>query len=279
MKKLAVLSLSFMASACTQAGVFAVNAPTSFMSMTRLANVSYGDEKSQNLDIYIPLEVNEDTPVLMYLYGGGWNSGSKNIYKFMAARFVKEGYIVVIPDYRQFPDVEFPGFVHDVAKAMAWTKSNIQNYGGQNNSLLVMGHSAGAHIGSLVLADKKYLKEQKLDPSYIKAFVGLAGPYAFTPTEPEYVEVFRATGHDYTQMQAPTFVDGSEPPMLLLHGDEDEVVVYKNAQKLKEEVNKKGGKAEAKLYENVNHIDIVGAFSWLRYNNEIVKDVKSFLSQ
>ena len=66
------------------------------------------------------------TPVVVFFYGGGWNSGSKDGYLFAARPFVEAGYIVAIPDYRVYPEVRFPSFVEDAAAALRCVGGQIQ---------------------------------------------------------------------------------------------------------------------------------------------------------
>ncbi|MBI5673070.1 MAG: alpha/beta hydrolase, partial [Nitrospirae bacterium] len=143
----------------------------------------YGPEPSQKLDIYVPANPKDkQLDVLVFFYGGRWTYGAKEDYRFVAATFVNKGFIVVIPDYRKYPQVRFPIFVEDGAKALAWVSNHIGEWHGNPARIHVVGHSAGAHIGALLAADPHYLADEGKDRSLaIHDFAGLAGPYAFTP--------------------------------------------------------------------------------------------------
>lgn len=278
-KPLLALSL-FLLSACSGAAFWAVNAPASFKRDQVHADIAYG-APGQKLDVYLPAEavgqkINPNNDVLVFLYGGRWETGAKEDYRFVADAFTRQGFIVVIPDYRKYPDVRFPAFVEDAAKAVAWTSANIQNYGGNPNRVYLAGHSAGAHIGSLLAADERYLKNAGVQPSVIKGFAGLAGPYSFTPDEQDLKDMFGPPAN-YPQMQATSFIDGHEPPILLLYGAQDDTVGRFNLDKLQKRIEEKHGRVISKIYPNLDHISIVGALSWWKRDDApVIQDMVSF---
>ncbi|MEC8484521.1 MAG: alpha/beta hydrolase, partial [Pseudomonadota bacterium] len=180
------------------------------------------------MDIYVPSSAKaERAPVLVFFYGGRWTDGSKEMYPFVAKTFLDLGYVVVIPDYRKYPDVKFPAFVEDGAQAVAWTLDNVAEYHGDSSRLFIMGHSAGAHIGALISADERYLAQLNHSTQNIKALAGLSGPYDFVPEEEDLKDMF-GPPDQYPQMTVTNFIEGNEPPMLLLWGKEDELVGQRN---------------------------------------------------
>ncbi|PZP53291.1 MAG: esterase [Micavibrio aeruginosavorus] len=269
------LSLAFLISACTQINMAVVNAPTHFGKVKSINDVAFGAEKWQRLDIYIPPNAaeNKKLPVIVFYYGGRWQEGSKNYYKFVGSALAKQGYIVVIPDYRKYPEVKFPAFVEDGAQSLSWIYDHIGEYGGNKNEIQIAGHSAGAHIAALLTTDERYLKHQGKDRSkVIKKFVGLAGPYDFVPYEDDLKDMFGPPSN-YPQMQATTFVDGRQPPMLLLWGEKDQYVGKFNMDKLAERIRVNGGCVKTKIYPGVDHIWLLGDLSWLSNNKHgVLKD-------
>jgi acetyl esterase/lipase len=186
-------------------------------------------------------------PVIVFFYGGSWSTGDKNMYRFVAADLAKAGYLVVIPNYIKYPDAKFPAFMDDIALATAWTYKNIAAHGGDPERLYLMGHSAGAHVAALLISDTSYLKKYDATPQIIKAFVGLSGPYAFTPDTSKLKAIF-APPSNYPAMQVPTFITGNEPPMLLLYGGDDSAVALFNLTKLADAITAKGGIVETKVW-------------------------------
>jgi acetyl esterase/lipase len=254
--------LSLIVSGCMSVATSLVNAPSYFGKLTRESNLAYGEEAHQRLDIYRHKgwQTGQQRPVLLFIHGGRWTSGKKEHYRFLAARMAKEGFLVVIPDYAKYPEVKFPAMMRDPALALAWTFRYITDYGGDSRRIYVMGHSSGAHMGALLASDSRYLQAYDLSPSAIRAFVGLAGPYAFIPEDEDLKDMF-GPPQNYPQMQVPTHIDGDEPPMLLLHGEKDELVGRFNYEKLAEAIKVKGGMVETRLYPNVGHMGIIASFA------------------
>jgi len=109
----------------------------------------------------------------------------------------------------------------------------------------------------------------------IKDLVGLAGPYAFTPDEQDLMDIF-GPPERYPQMQATTFVEGKEPPMLLLYGQKDTSVKPFNHERLAEQIRIKGGRVDVIIYEDLGHSGIIGTFSDLGPTSSVVDDVTKF---
>lgn len=265
-----LISMSILAS-CTGAGFFVVNLPASFEKDQMTLDVVYDGATGQKLDIYRPKVAAKDNPVLIFFYGGRWETGDKKDYRFVAARFAQAGYTVVIPDYRKYPAVKFPAFVEDGAAAVAWIYGNIAKYGGNPRKLYLAGHSSGAHIASLLVTDNRYLYKYRLAPANISAFAGLAGPYSFTPEDADLVDMF-GPGERFPQMQATNFISGGEPPMLLLWGEDDKTVGRFNHERLADVMRVKGANAKTITYPGVDHIDIVVALSWVGKSKASVAD-------
>jgi acetyl esterase/lipase len=271
---------SLLLAACTNVGIGVANLPNKFSDTRTIKNLAYGSKPWQKLDLYIPANsASAPLPVIVFFYGGSWKDGSKSIYPFIGEAFAKKGYITVIADYSKYPQVKFPTFVEDAAKAVAWTYKNIDQYHGNSDALFVSGHSAGGHIGSLVVADERYLAAEGESPSIIKGFVGLAGAYDFEPDEPDYIDMF-GPPENYPNMQATTFIDGKEPPMLLLWGADDETVGKRNMDRLMAKIQAENGIVESKVYDSVNHKGIITEFVWfLKSKAPIMDDITDFLDR
>lgn len=254
---LAIVSSAFL-SGCASTGLLLLNTSVKVSSEHKVvSDVAYGESSWQRLDLHIPTNTSSQAkPVLIFFYGGGWYSGNKEQYFFAADAFARLGYLVVVPDYIKAPKGKFPQFVEDGARAAAWVKANIAEHGGDPNSIFMAGHSAGAHLAGLLLSNASYLQQYGLVPKDFKGFAGLAGPYNFTPTERRYVKVF-APEENYPKMQIRNFVDGDEPPMILLHGLADETVGLFNKDMTIEKLKAVGVPHGDVEYLDVNHTQIL----------------------
>lgn len=279
MRLICVLIGSLLLSACTQVKMAAVNIAQFTFDGEVVRNVSVGRHPRQSLDVFVPETqlTGETFPVVMFVHGGRWTSGERTDYAFIGAKLAEQGYITVVPSYRQYPHVKLPEMMDDIAAAAAWTQKNVGVYNAQMDNIFLMGHSSGAHMAALLLADERYLKKHSMTPDMFNAFVGLAGPYHFTPTEPDLVDLF-GPEKNYPSMQVSTFIDGDEPPMLLLHGLIDETVLVGNMERLSNTIKSKNGQVQTRLYRDYDHEKLLQAFTWAgKKQQDIMADVDSFL--
>jgi acetyl esterase/lipase len=130
--------------------------------------------KLQTLDVYAPGN-GTNHPVVIWIHGGGWHSGDKKDVRRKPQAFVDRGFVFVSINYRLWPSVTIKQIAADVAKAIRWTHDQARNYGGDPNTLFVMGHSAGAQLAALVCTDDRYLKAEKLSFAIIKGCVPVDG--------------------------------------------------------------------------------------------------------
>ncbi len=246
-----------------------INAPIPRWGYESGKDIPYGFAERQKLDVYRPINVSEDVkvgaPVVIFFYGGGWRRGEKEDYRFVAEALVSSGFIVVLPDYRVYPEAVFPGFVEDGALAVRWVKRNIARYGGDPRRVYLMGHSAGAHIVALLTLDERYLKGAGLERGDIRASVGIAGPYDFQPYAEDHV-IFNMAAEVGTKrnprVQPVNFVDGHAPPMLLMHGLKDDLVDPANSIELAAAIQKAGGEVRLVTYSGMDHRYVLMAMAW-----------------
>ncbi|MBP0047448.1 alpha/beta hydrolase [Marinobacterium sp. AK62] len=266
-------------SGCTQLGLSLANLPARFSDTEIIRDLAYGPDQQHRLDIYLPDGASASYPVLVFFYGGRWTEGDKAMYPFVGEAFASRGYITVIADYRKYPQVRFPAFVQDGARALAWVHEHIDRFGGDAGRLFLAGHSSGAHIASLLVADERYLQEQGKRPDIVSAFVGLAGPYDFIPNEDDLIDIF-GPPERYPQMQTTQFIDGSEPPMLLLWGEADELVWRRNIDLLSQRIREASGQVTTRTYAGIDHIGILASLTWfLQQQRPVMTDVLSFLER
>lgn len=265
---------------CTQLAFVTANLPTHLSKTTVVHDQVYGPDPLQTLDIYRPNNVQGHVlDVIVFFYGGRWTTGAKEDYRFVGTTLAEQGFVVVIPDYRKYPQVRFPVFVHDGAKALAWVSDHIAEWYGNPARIHVVGHSAGAHIGALLTANPQYLSDQGKDRSLIIFdFAGLAGPYAFTPDEPDLEDMF-GPPQNYPRMQVTTYIDGTQPPMLLLYGAKDTAVKRANLEKLERLITQRGGCVRSHIYPDADHTALLRALTWWTLQGiPVVDDIATFFA-
>jgi acetyl esterase/lipase len=238
-------------------------------------DIAYGSLPRHQLDIYSPNEVTSETPVLVFFHGGSWQYGSKDDYRFLGTAFAARGIQTVVVNYRLHPEVIFPAFVEDAAKALAYTKTKIAN----GRPVFIAGHSAGAHIATMVALDPRFLAAQGTNVCDVtKGIIGVSGPYEFTPIDPEFKLIFPAAILPSTKPI--NFAATPAPPALLLHGTADTTVLPSRSTDMAAALRAGGNMVETKFYEGVNHTYIIGAISPLvRRSAPTLNDMVAFIDQ
>jgi len=246
--------------ACSPTAVLNALAPRE--GVTQTLDIAYADGPRHALDVFAPRAAAAPAPVVVFFYGGGWESGSKEMYRFVGAALAARGVLTVIPDYRVYPEVRFPAFMDDAAAAVAWTHANASRFGGDPRRLFLMGHSAGAQIASLLALDASYLGAVKLSPQHdVCGVIGLAGPYDFLPLQSAVLQEIFGPEAGRPRSQPINFVSPQAPPMLLLAGSDDDTVDPGNTLRLAARLRAVGGTVEDTVYAGVGHKTLIAAFS------------------
>jgi acetyl esterase/lipase len=258
-RRAAALAVSFGAALLAGCRPLAVvNALSPSAHYERLADYAYGDAPRQRLDLYRPAEEAANAPVVMFFYGNGWREASKADFEFVASSLTRAGIVVVIPDYRTYPEVAFPAFVEDGARAVAWAARNIAGLAEGERPLFLMGHSAGAQIAALLALDERYLDGVEAPP--VTGFIGLSGPYDFLPLDPGYMEeVFPEETRAASQPIA--FVSARAPSTLLIHGTSDRRVLPEHSERLAAALEAEGVPVTLKFYDGAGHGQVVAALA------------------
>ncbi|QDH33531.1 alpha/beta hydrolase [Porphyrobacter sp. YT40] len=240
--------------------------------------VAFGSH-GQSLDIWAPhMPTHGPLPVVIFWYGGGWVKGDRTSYAFAGRALAREGFLVVIPDYRKVPEVRFPAFLDDGAEAAKWVEDNIAQHGGDPARVAVMGHSAGAYQAVMLTLDAKRLAAAGVAPGFVKAGVGLSGPYDFYPfTSERAIDAMSQWPHP-EETQPITFARADAPPLLLVTSDGDETVRAKNANNLGAKLTRLGAPVEVKNYGPLDHEEVVMALSVpFRGKGPVLADSVAFL--
>ncbi|MBC2667549.1 alpha/beta hydrolase [Novosphingobium piscinae] len=216
-------------------------------------------------------------PVIVFLYGGSWNSGTKDGYGFVGRALAARGFLVAIPDYRLVPKVRYPAFVEDGAAAVRWVRAHAAEWGGDPARLVLVGHSAGAYNAAMLAYDPRWLGA---DRAAIKGFAGLAGPYDFDPFDgPIASAAFQGAG-EARATQPVSHVAPGAPPALLATGDKDTTVRPANSDSLAARLTAVGTPATLRRYPAVGHVGILTAIAqpW-RGRAPVLDDVAAFAAR
>ena len=246
--------------ACAQIYYATIGSADTARNLSIQHGIVFDPTRALSLDVYAPHQAT-NAPVVVFFYGGSWEGGRRRWYRYVGEALASNGVIAVVPDYRKYPDVRFPDFMEDAANATKWTFAHAAEFGGDAKRIFVMGHSAGGHIAALLACDKRYLNAAGMQPRDLAGMIGLAGAYAFLPYQDEEAEIFGNDAKGRYDSQPINFVDGDEPPMLLLQGQDDREVTPNNAEVMAERAQAMDGTATLKLYPGVGHGDLLLAFA------------------
>jgi acetyl esterase/lipase len=272
-----VVGLAGMLGACSATGALNTLEPKGGVTVTR--DLAYAEGPRQRLDVYTPSQPASGRPVVVFFYGGSWDSGSKADYAWVGNALARHGYVAVLPDYRLYPDVRWPVFLQDSALAVRWARDHAAAYCGDASRLVLMGHSAGAYNAVDLAVDARWLTAAGVDPHRdIRAVIGLSGPYDFLPLDTDELKDIFGPEARRPDTQPINHVDGHAAPMLLATGDQDHTVRPGNTDRMAARVTGAGGKAQVIHYPSLDHVRMVAALAApLRWMAPVLRDVTIYI--
>lgn len=219
-------------------------------------NIEYGKGGGHalQLDLYSPKERKHPLPAILFLHGGGWTGGYRQIYHYYCVKFAERGYVVATATYRLAGEAPFPAAVEDTKCAVRWLRANAKKLGIDPNKIAVAGGSAGGHLAMMIgySSDVPELDGKGGNPdisSGVQAVVDLYGPTDLTAEEAKSrKEVLNLMGGkkideaaDSYRLASPvTHVTKGDPPTLILHGSIDTTVPIHQAELLVEKLKSAG---------------------------------------
>lgn len=272
---IAGLLLALVAAACSPLQIFDDVMPKDGGVRAIVRNAAFGADPRQRLDVYAPSATSRaPRPIIMFFYGGSWNSGTKDGYAFVGHALAARGFVVVIPDYRLVPAVRYPAFLQDNAAAVRWVRTHATDWGGDADRIILAGHSAGAYDAAMLALDPHWLGD---DRKAVRGLIGLAGPYDFLPFDGPVVQQTFGAVASPVDTQPVHYVEKGDPPAFLATGDRDRTVRPANSDSLAAKLREAGVKVERRRYPNVGHVGLVTALARpLRKNAAVLDDMIGF---
>lgn len=239
--------------------------------------ITYDVPSALALDVYSPPRA-DHAPVVVYFYGGSWMTGKRSWFRWMGEALAAQGVVAIVADVRLWPRTRLDGFLHDGAEAVRWARDHASEFGGDPSHLFVMGHSSGGQIAAMLAMDKQWLAAVGMKPRDLAGFIGVAGTYDFIPfDEPEFYDMFGRSPEEQARSQPINFVDGDEPPALLLQGEKDTIVYPSEALSLEARYADQGEPVELKLYPALGHEKLLLAFGPLKNRAPVIADTMAFI--
>ncbi|NNG22214.1 alpha/beta hydrolase [Telluria aromaticivorans] len=247
-------------SACSPLSV--VNAVSPQGEARTSTGLRYAPGNRHLADIYQPAAGTANAPVIVFFYGGNWVSGDRKDYAFVGRALAARGFVVVIPDYRLYPEVRYPDFLDDSAQAVAWTRREIAARGGDPAKIFLMGHSAGAYNAAMLALDPRWLGKQGSKPEVLRGWIGLAGPYDFLPVTNRTTRPVFLYPDTPADSQPVDHVTSTAPPALLIAANSDNLVnPARNTGGLAARLRTAQVPVQEVYYDGVNHVTLVASLS------------------
>jgi acetyl esterase/lipase len=257
-------------------------------------NIPYNGDTLQKhlLDIYLPANVKDKVPLVIFIHGGGWLGNDKyddmGYMKKTVAEIVASGFALASIDYRFSTQAVFPAQIQDCNRAISFLYDNARKYGLDINRFAVIGFSAGGHLASLVgLSANNNVKAFTMPgTSKLFTFKGVVDFYG--PSElilfpgndneksPEGLLIGAAplVRPDLAKAASPvTYVDKGDPPFLIIHGEKDQLVSPKQSRLLSAWLNLAGVSNELIIVKDAPH------FGEMFDTDEIRNKVIAFLKK
>ncbi len=236
----------------------------------------------KQLNVFAPKKADGKNPVMLFIYGGSWNSGNKDIYNFLGSRLARKGIVAVIIDYPLSPDYQ----VHDMAKASAqavkWTNENINSYGGNPDRIFVSGHSAGGHLASLISVRNEYFDtlgmENPIKGTILIDAAGLDMYWFLNEMNYEPGTKYQAFTDDpqvWKDTSPIYYLDEKDPPMLIMMGGRTLPGIEKTTERFLKEYKKIEPEPNFHLQKWKKHVPMIAQFIYTP--NKVYRWIEEFM--
>ena len=261
-------------SACAASDILNASIPRSGYTVHR--DIAYGEDARQKLDVYVP-DGAQNAPVIVFFYGGSWQTGSKNDYRFLGQALASKGFITVVADYRLYPQVYYPDFVMDGASAFTYAHTHITEFGGDADHMFVAGHSAGGFIAMMLAADDRFLTTAGGKPGWIRGTIGIAGPYDFLPFTDKNIKALFSKYPD-ADTQPLNHIKHKMAPVMLAVGNADDTVDPRNSYRVEAKLKALHSPVIVHTYDDTGHIGIILSMAeGFRERTPLLEDITRFV--
>jgi len=262
-----------------------------FQQVTRSKNLTYLEADSvasmpeKHLNVFSPKGA-KDLPVLIFIHGGSWNSGNKEIYDFLGSRMARKSVVTVIIDYPLAPANQIQSMELAAVQAVIWTNNHISNYGGDPGQIFISGHSAGGHLAALLATKESNFLNSEIDNPLKGAILidpaGLDMHWFLQETkgtdeEKKYLGAFTADPEVWKEASPIYFLEGKNMPILIMEGENTYPGIRLTIDRFRKESEKKGVELDYEYYKKKKHIPMITQFFWT-YNRGY-KEVLGFIEE
>lgn len=254
----------------------------------KITDVSYLVASKENtieepkLNVFIPRDSKaKSLPVLIFVHGGYWNSGSKGTYDLLGRNFARKDVVTVIPDYTLSPNTDYDGMTKQIAAVIQWAKDSISKYKGNPNQVFVTGHSAGGHLAALAVMNPKYgIKPSGISGIILNDAAGLDMKHYLEENPPtaehDYLTTWGSLPAKWQDASPIYFLDKNTPPFLIYVGDKTYTSIKVTNKRFIDALHPFQPEVTAVIL-NKKHVPMVTQYFWPYNNrfNEVIDFMKS----
>ncbi len=260
-----------------------------FKSINRSKNITYlpadniANKPEQKLNVFAPKKSAQLKDVLIFIYGGSWNSGRKELYSFFGTRWARKDVVTVIVDYPKSPKAGYDEMAIDVATSVKWVKENISTYGGDPNKIFISGHSAGGHLAALVGIKKEYFDRVGI-ANLLKGIILIDAAgldmYGYLKTEGfepgnTYLNTFSNDPKIWKEASPLYFLHKEMPPMLIYRGGKTYPSIEVSNEKFVTALKAFVPNPDYKILAGKKHVPMIAQF--FNTGNLRYKEMKTFM--
>jgi len=258
----------------------------------RHKNITYLQQKEDKyskqkhlLDVYSAQPNDSKSEVLVFIHGGSWKSGNKNLYKFLGNKMAKKGVVTVVINYRLHPNAKITGMIKDCAHALKWVYENIETHGGNKNKIFVSGHSAGGHLAALLSVQDAWFDSLNI-PNPVAGCI-LIDAFALdmhdylsknpNSARNSYFTTFSNNPEIWKTRSPINHVNSTTPPTMIYAGARTYPSILTGSQAYYQKLQEYKVKTSHTIIKNKKHIPMITQF--MRKGNPLYEEIITFMEQ
>ncbi|WP_296622053.1 alpha/beta hydrolase [Marivirga sp.] len=269
--------------------LFILMVSLSSCKVTKSKDITYMKEgfdenlPEKSLNIFSPKKSEELKPVFIFIHGGSWDSGKKELYSFFGKRLARKEIVAVIIDYPLSPEYIISDMTKATAQSVKWVKENIDEYGGDSSQIFVSGHSAGGHLAALLSTKDEYFEPLGIkNPIKGAILIDAAGLDMYTflkkknyPAGTSYLKTFTNDSVIWKEHSPIYFIDDNDPSLLIMMGGNTLPGILSSTKRFLEEYRKIVPDPNYHLQEGKKHIPMILQF--FNSNNKTYDWIEDFI--
>ncbi len=219
-------------------------------------DAAFGDTPGQTVDVW---HGRGNSPVLLFVHGGYWRAFDKDMFRYVAERFVEAGAAVVLNNYDLCPGVTMTEITRQNRAAFAWIHRNAKEFGGDPARIHVTGHSAGGHLTAMLLATD--WAEYGLPPDTVRGAVPLSGLFDLEPIRLSYLNADLRMDEAESRLQSPIRnLPARMPPTVVAVGGGETDEFRRQSRIYVDACRAQGFDVSYLEVGNLDHVDVAGEY-------------------